>query len=121
MTLVLDPPRPVGIPDLAAPIDRTASSLDAVERPATPSWDAIVDEHWDAVYRHARRLAGRHEDAEDLAQETFIRAFVALPNFENRSMSGWLHRIATNAFLDRMRRTRRRRRVRPGPLCPSRP
>jgi RNA polymerase sigma-70 factor (ECF subfamily) len=66
-----------------------------------------VREHADRVYRLAYRLSGNRIDAEDLTQETFVRAFQALPNFRPGTFEGWLHRITTNLFLDMVRRRRR--------------
>ncbi|MCL2782063.1 MAG: RNA polymerase sigma factor SigE, partial [Actinomycetia bacterium] len=43
-----------------------------------PSWDEVVREHADRVYRLAYRLSGNRADAEDLTQETFIRVFRSL-------------------------------------------
>jgi len=73
----------------------------------SPSWDALVREHADRVYRLAYRLSGNRVDAEDLTQETFVRVFHALPNFQPGTLEGWLHRITTNLFLDMVRRRRR--------------
>jgi RNA polymerase sigma-70 factor, ECF subfamily len=72
-----------------------------------PSWDMLVREHADGVYRLAYRLSGNRVDAEDLTQETFVRVFNALPNFRPGTFEGWLHRITTNLFLDMVRRRRR--------------
>ena len=72
-----------------------------------PSWDTLVREHADGVYRLAYRLSGNRVDAEDLTQETFVRVFHALPNFRPGTFEGWLHRITTNLFLDNMRRKAR--------------
>ena len=73
----------------------------------SPSWDALVREHADRVYRLAYRLSGNRVDAEDLTQETFVRVFHALPSFRPGTFEGWLHRITTNLFLDMVRRRRR--------------
>jgi RNA polymerase sigma factor (sigma-70 family) len=74
-----------------------------------PSWDEVVREHADRVYRLAYRLTGNQHDAEDLTQETFIRVFRSLASYKPGTFEGWLHRITTNLFLDM---TRRRARVR---------
>lgn len=72
-----------------------------------PSWDALVAEHADSVYRLAFRLSGNQHDAEDLTQETFIRVFRSLKNYRPGTFEGWLHRITTNLFLDMVRRRSR--------------
>lgn len=69
-----------------------------------PSWDELVREHGDRVYRLAFRLAGNQHDAEDLTQETFIRVFRSLSEYRPGTFEGWLHRITTNLFLDMVRR-----------------
>jgi len=69
-----------------------------------PSWDQMVEDHTAAVFRLAYRLTGNRQDAEDLSQEAFVRAFNALENYTPGTMGGWLHRITTNLFLDQARR-----------------
>ena len=74
------------------------------DRADMPSWDELVREHADRVYRLAYRLSGNAQDAEDLTQETFIRVFRSLSRYEAGTFEGWLHRITTNLFLDMVRR-----------------
>ncbi|MCQ9351973.1 RNA polymerase sigma factor SigE [Corynebacterium sp. 153RC1] len=68
-----------------------------------PSWGELVAEHADSVYRLAYRLSGNQHDAEDLTQETFMRVFRSLNNYQPGTFEGWLHRITTNLFLDMVR------------------
>jgi RNA polymerase sigma factor (sigma-70 family) len=72
-----------------------------------PTWDEIVREHADRVYRLAYRLTGNQHDAEDLTQETFVRVFRSLASYQPGTFEGWLHRITTNLFLDMVRRRAR--------------
>ncbi|WP_407690545.1 RNA polymerase sigma factor SigE [Saccharopolyspora rhizosphaerae] len=74
-----------------------------------PSWDEVVRQHADRVYRLAYRLSGNQHDAEDLTQETFIRVFRSLASYKPGTFEGWLHRITTNLFLDMARRRSRLR------------
>ena len=74
-----------------------------------PTWDEVVRDHSARVYRHAYRLTGNAHDAEDLTQDVFVRVFRSLESFQPGSIEGWLHRITTNLFLDRMRRRSRLR------------
>lgn len=74
-----------------------------------PSWEQIVTDHTDRVYRLAYRLTGNRADAEDLTQETFVRVFRSLANYRPGTFEGWLHRITTNLFLDGARRRTRLR------------
>ena len=71
---------------------------------AMPTWSELVQEHADSVYRLAYRLSGNQHDAEDLTQETFMRVFRSLKNYQPGTFEGWLHRITTNLFLDMVRR-----------------
>jgi RNA polymerase sigma-70 factor (ECF subfamily) len=60
------------------------------------------------IYALAYRVIGRDEDARDVCQETFLRAFRALPGFRGQAkFSSWLYRIALNLCRDWMRRQRR--------------
>ena len=72
-----------------------------------PSWEQMVSDHGQQVFRLAYRLSGNRQDAEDLSQEAFVRAFKALDSYTPGTMGGWLHRITTNLFLDMVRRRNR--------------
>ncbi len=72
-----------------------------------PTWDEIVEQHSDRVYRLAYRLTGNRPDAEDLTQEVFVRVFRSLSTYTPGTFEGWLHRITTNLFLDQARRKQR--------------
>ena len=67
--------------------------------------------HADLVPRYALRLTGNVHDAEDLAQDVFVRVLRSLPGFDPDlgSMEGWLSRITVNLFRDKVRRDRVRR------------
>jgi RNA polymerase sigma-70 factor, ECF subfamily len=74
---------------------------------------ALVDEHWAAVYRLTYHLCGNVHDAQDLAQETFLKAIAARGSFiAGTNLKAWLLRIASNTFLD-LRRRRQTARARP--------
>ena len=65
---------------------------------------ALVERHSRAVYRLAHRMTGNPADAEDVVQETFLRAYKQLGRFESRAnFSTWLHRIAVNCSIDLIR------------------
>jgi RNA polymerase sigma-70 factor, ECF subfamily len=64
----------------------------------------LVERHSRGVYKVAFRITGRAEDAEDVVQETFLKAYRQLDRFEERSSFGtWLHRIAWNCAVDLLR------------------
>ncbi|WP_214364326.1 RNA polymerase sigma factor SigE [Pseudonocardia sp. H11422] len=92
-------------PQVAAPSSTVLPGEGAEWTP--PSWDEVVREHGDRVYRLAYRLTGNPHDAEDLTQETFIRVFRSLASYKPGTFEGWLHRITTNLFLDLVRRRAR--------------
>ncbi|TLS34922.1 RNA polymerase sigma factor SigW [Pseudalkalibacillus caeni] len=67
----------------------------------------IVELYKDKVYHISYRMLGNKQEAEDVAQEAFIRAFTNIDRFEiNRKFSTWLYRIATNLAIDRLRKKR---------------
>jgi RNA polymerase sigma-70 factor (ECF subfamily) len=62
----------------------------------------IVERHQRAVYHLCYRFAGNHEDASDLSQDVFLRAYRGLRGFRGQSSLGtWLYRIAVNVCLNR--------------------
>lgn len=73
------------------------------------SFEAIYREHAGRVYALCLRLTANPAEARDLTQDTFVRAWRALPEFRgDASITTWLHRIAVNAMLMQRRSTRRR-------------
>jgi RNA polymerase sigma-70 factor (ECF subfamily) len=72
---------------------------------------ALYERHGDRVYRLALRLTGDEQDAFDVAQATFVRAFEQIDAFDGRAQLGtWLYRIATNEALQLFRRRKTERR-----------
>jgi RNA polymerase sigma-70 factor (ECF subfamily) len=67
------------------------------------AFDLIVERHRRTVYQLCYRFVGNHEDASDLSQDVFLRAFRGLRNFKGQSTLGtWLHRIGVNVCLNRV-------------------
>ena len=65
----------------------------------------IVELYQDKLYRVCYRMLGNKHEAEDIAQEAFVRAFVNIHTFDtNRKFSTWLYRIGTNLCIDRIRK-----------------
>ena len=65
---------------------------------------ALVERHSRAVFRLAHRMTGNPSDAEDVVQDTFLKAYKQLSRFESRANFGtWLHRIAVNCSIDLIR------------------
>ena len=90
--------------------DIPAEELSALRNPATRrgAFDRLVGAYLRPLYWHARRLVVVHEDAEDVVQETFIRAYDKIGTFRGGAgeLGEWLHRIATNTALTMLRRRR---------------
>lgn len=73
----------------------------------THAFDLLVERYQDRVYDLAYRITGHHADAQDAAQESFVKAYRSLRTFRgDAAFSTWLHRIAVNAALDAVRRRR---------------
>lgn len=65
---------------------------------------ALVERHSQRVFRLAFRMTGNEQDAEDVVQESFLRAYRQLGRFESRANFGtWLYRIVANCSVDLMR------------------
>ena len=73
-----------------------------------PTWEEVARTHGRFLYTVAYRLTGNHDDAQDLVQEVLLRVQRGLATYRPGSLEGWLSRITTNAFLDEVRRRRRR-------------
>jgi RNA polymerase sigma-70 factor, ECF subfamily len=72
------------------------------------AFEAIFHHYERQIYGFIYRMMGNAEDANDLTQECFIRAYRALPQTsDDLNISAWLHRIASNACLDVLRRRQR--------------
>ena len=68
------------------------------------AFQALVERHGRAVFRLAYRMTGNEQDAEDVVQETFLKAYRRIGQFEDRAAFGsWLHRITANAAYDLLR------------------
>jgi len=86
-----------------------------VEPTAAPA-EADFERYRDRIYRHVRRMVRSRADAEDLTQETFLRAHRQLAELRDpASMAPWLYRIATNACCEFLRPSLERRAHHPGP------
>jgi RNA polymerase sigma-70 factor, ECF subfamily len=74
----------------------------------------LVERHSRAVFRLAYRMTGNQEDAEDLVQETFLRAYKQIGRFDGRAaFATWLYRICANCSLDLIRNRKTRKEQQP--------
>jgi RNA polymerase sigma-70 factor (ECF subfamily) len=80
-----------------------AAAVRACLEGSREAFDVIVRRHQRQVYQLCYRFVGRHEDASDLAQDVFIRAYRGLRGFKGDSaFTTWLYRIAVNVCLNRV-------------------
>ena len=84
--------------------DEVVAAATAGDRDA---FTALVRRHERELHVHCYRMLGSFADAEDLVQETFLRAWRRRDTFEGNGFRAWLYRIATNACLDELRRCSR--------------
>ena len=87
---------------------RAAADSDLVARAAAgdgAAFHALVERHRAMVYRLAFQFAGSHHDAEDIAQDVFIKVYRSLDRFRyDAQLTSWLYRIVMNACIDHKRR-----------------
>lgn len=80
-----------------------------VQNGEAEAFEELVRAHEKTVYNLALRLVGNPQDAEDMAQEAFLKVYRSLPEFRGESkFSVWLYRIVSNVCLDHLRRQGRR-------------
>ena len=78
------------------------------------AFEQLVRDNQNRVYSLAVRLVGDREEAADLAQEAFLKAWQGLSSFQGESsFSTWLYRLTTNVCIDYLRRKKRRQEVEP--------
>lgn len=79
----------------------------ADERTQRAAFRTLVERYSEPLYRQIRRMVLSHDDADDVLQNTFLKAWQGLPTFEGRSqLSSWLYRIAYNEAVDFLRHRR---------------
>jgi len=86
------------------------------------AFGALVERHSRSVFRLAFRMTQNEQDAEDLVQETFLKAYKQLHRFDGRSAFGtWLYRIAANCSLDLIRARKNRKEQSAASTSPEKP
>ena len=97
----------------------------AAAQPATPdslieqclsgdqaAWDAIVRQNWRKVFNVAYKFVGKHDEAEDLTQDIFLKIFKALNTFDRRAnFQTWIISISRNLCIDHYRSVRKERQM----------
>ena len=88
--------------------DSDSVSVARVKAGDGDAYRTLVERHSRSVFRLAYRMTGNEQDAEDVVQETFLRAYRQLHRYEARASFGtWLYRIASNYSLDLVRSRKR--------------
>jgi RNA polymerase sigma-70 factor, ECF subfamily len=103
--------------DNLMPADLPAQSPEAIEtliqrclQGDQTAWDAIVRMYWRKVFNVAYKFVGKHEEAEDLAQEIFLKIFKSLDTFDRRAnFQTWLVSVSRNLCIDHYRSVRKER------------
>ena len=89
------------------------------------AWEQIVRQHWRKVFNIAYKFTGKHDEAEDLTQDVFLKIFKSLDTFDRRAnFQTWLVSVSRNLCIDHYRSVRKEREtidrdVDPGELTPA--
>jgi RNA polymerase sigma-70 factor (ECF subfamily) len=89
------------------------------------AWETIVRQHWRKVFNVAYKFVGKHDEAEDLTQDIFLKIFRSLHTFDRRAnFQTWLISVSRNLCIDHYRSVRKERQtinrdVDPGDLTPA--
>ena len=85
-------------------VTEAAAVLARARQGDSEAFRSLVERHSRSVFHLAFRMTGNEQDAEDVVQESFLRAYKQLGRFESRANFGtWLHRIAVNCSIDLIR------------------
>jgi RNA polymerase sigma-70 factor (ECF subfamily) len=94
----------------APPPDPIESLIQRCLKGDQTAWEAIVRQHWRKVFNVAYKFVGRHDEAEDLAQEIFLKIFKSLDTFDRRAnFQTWLISVSRNLCIDHYRSVRKER------------
>ena len=94
----------------AAPPDAIEALIQRCLQGDQLAWDLIVRQYWRKVYNIAYKFVGRHDQAEDLAQDVFLKLFKSLDTFDRRAnFQTWLISVSRNLCIDHYRRVRKER------------
>jgi RNA polymerase sigma-70 factor (ECF subfamily) len=88
---------------------------------ANPAFERLAEPLRREIKLHCYRMLGSLHEADDLVQETYLRAWRSFDSFEGGSFRAWLYRIATNSCLNALASRKNVRRLLPDQKAPSRP
>src|SRR4051795_398730 len=96
--------------DQTAPPDETEALIQRCLRGDQQAWEQIVRLHWRKVFNVAYKFVGKHDQAEDLTQDIFLKIFKSLDTFDRRAnFQTWLISISRNLCIDHYRSVRKER------------
>jgi RNA polymerase sigma-70 factor (ECF subfamily) len=96
--------------DQALPPDDIESLIQRCLRGDQAAWERIVRLHWRKVFNVAYKFVGKHDEAEDLAQDIFLKIFKSLDTFDRRAnFQTWLISVSRNLCIDHYRSVRKER------------
>jgi RNA polymerase sigma-70 factor (ECF subfamily) len=99
-----DPPDGPGVTDTTEKLIQRCLAGDQL------AWEAIVRQYWRKVFNVAYKFVGRHDEAEDLAQDIFLKVFKSLDTFDRRAnFQTWLISVSRNLCIDHYRSVRKER------------
>ncbi len=99
--------QPLTLGTLRAVSDRPASSAATTRATQATTFDRLFTEYQHSVFNYVLRMVGDRDRAEDITQDTFLKAYRKLDTLTDEvSTRSWLYRIATNTAIDEMRRRR---------------
>ena len=100
------------VPQVIAPVILPTEEQVLVRRAKDgdlPAYDELIQRYQERIYATVYHMTANHEDANDLAQETFIKAFKALHSFKgDSSFYTWIYRIAVNKTINFLKQRRNR-------------
>jgi RNA polymerase sigma-70 factor (ECF subfamily) len=103
-------------------LSQSEALLEGLRRGDEAAFEAIFHTYYGRVFALAYRLLGSAQEAEDVAQETFLRLYLhPLPRGRNHNLLGWLMRVATNLGYNAARSRRRRQEKEERPATDARP
>ena len=90
--------------------ENTAELVAQLRSNAVEAFDRLIEHYGDRLYLHIRRIVVNHEDAEDVLQESFAKAYTSIADFRGdteSSLTAWLYRIATNIAINVLRKRKK--------------
>ena len=88
-------------------MEKTAELIARLKSNVVEAFDQLIEQYGDRLYWHIRRVVVSHEDAEDVLQETYVRAYTSIADFRGEtesSLIAWLYKIATNIAITALRK-----------------